>query len=476
MRVLLHNPAIRPEQFGRFAALLEPMPCIGLAYVATFLARAGHRVRVHDEFVLRRGEPGTLQAIAAYAPEALGVSVLTPVADWVVELLREVRRRWPRLRIFAGNLHADLFPGELLGLCDAVVHGEGEQASVELLAAWERGERGEGIPGVTVLTGTELLRAEPRPLATDLDSFPFPDWSLLPYRRYTLMPLGTVARPLVTAVASRGCPNRCHYCALSNQGQGVRHRSVGNVVDELEQDVARFGVRQVGFMDPVFPLHDAHAVEFSREILRRGLHQRLVWLSELRPDSINPGALGWMRRAGCRRLVMGIETGVKSLALAMNRRLDPERTRDFVRACRQAGITTVGLFMIGMPGETPEQTEETIRYACSLELDFAKFAITVPFPGSRLYDDLKSQGVLEGHHWADYTTFNPDADRIAAASQVQPPERLLAALRAATLRFYLRPRLALRHLFRIRSVDARQLGRGLWSLAPDFARAFRAAR
>ncbi|MFH1465417.1 MAG: radical SAM protein [Pseudomonadota bacterium] len=476
MRVLLHNPAIRPEQFGRFAALLEPMPCIGLAYVATFLARAGHQVRVYDEFVLRRGEPGVLEALAAFEPDALGVSILTPVAGWVIELLREARRRWPVLRIFAGNLHADLFPEELQGLCDAVVHGEGEQASVDLLAAWARGERGEGIPGVTVLTGTELVRGPARPLATDLDSFPFPDWSLLPYRRYTLMPLGTMARPLVTAVASRGCPNRCDYCALSYQGQGVRHRSVGHVVDELEHDVARFGVRQVGFMDPVFPLHDEQAIDFSREILRRGLHQRLLWLSELRPDSVGPEALGWMRRAGCRRLVMGIETGVESLAHAMNRRFDRARTRDFVRACRRADITTVGLFMIGMPGETPEQTEETIRYACSLELDFAKFAITVPFPGSKLYDDLKARGVLDGHRWADYTTFNPDAGRIAIASQVQRPEQLLASLRSATKRFYLRPGLALRHLVRIRSVDARQLARGLWSLAPDLGRRLRAAR
>ncbi len=476
MRVLLHNPAIRSEQFGRFAALLEPMPCIGLAYVATFLAQAGHEVQVHDDFLLRSGQRGTMEAIARFEPDAIGVSILTPVADWVTALLRAVRQRWPRVRIFAGNLHADLFPEELHGLCDAVVHGEGEQTSVDLLAAWERGESGEGIPGVTLLRDGQATHGGERPLAQDLDAFPFPDWSLLPYRRYTLMPLGTLARPLVTAVASRGCPNRCDYCALGYQGQRVRHRSVGNVVDELEHDVSHFGVRQVGFMDPIFPLSDEHAIDFSREVIRRGLQQQLVWLTELRPDSVGPEALRWMRRAGCRRLVMGIETGVESLARAVNRRLDSDRTRAFVRACRQTDITTVGLFMLGLPGETPEQTEQTIRYACSLDLDFAKFAITVPFPGSKLYDDLAAQGLLEGHRWSDYTTFNPDQQRIAIASRVQHPEQLLASLRQATMRFYLRPQLMLRQLFHVRSIDARQMAHGLWSLLPDLTRSVRAGR
>ena len=470
MRILLVNPATSVEQFGRFAALLEPMPCAGLAYVATFLSEAGHDLRVYDDFVVKQGLPGILREVREFRPHALGVSVLTPVCDQVLALFAAVRERWPEIKLFAGNIHADLFPDDMLERCDAVVHGEGEQASVDLVAAWERGESGARVPGVSVRVDGLVVRGPERPLARDLDAFPFPDWSLLPYRSYTLLPLGTIARPIVAMVASRGCPHACEYCSLSAQGRRVRLRSVVNVVDEVEHNVQRFGVRQIGFMDPVFPSSDDHAMDFCREMIRRDLHRRVVWLSELRPDSVSREALVWMRRAGCRRLVLGIESGQDDLLRLSGRRSRADVTRKMVRDCRAVGITTVGLFMIGLPGETPEQTRATVDYACSLGLDFAKFAITVPFPGSPLYDRLAGQGLLRGRPWDGYTTFHPDPSRIVLASQVQSPQQLLRALNRATARFYLRPRLGLRQLLLVRTLSLGQLVRGVWSVAPRLGR------
>jgi radical SAM superfamily enzyme YgiQ (UPF0313 family) len=123
--------------------------------------------------------------------------------------------------------------------------------------------------------------------------------------------------------------------------------------------------------------------------------------------------------------------------------------------------------MIGLPGETPEQTRETIEYACSLDLDFAKFAITVPFPGSEIFRQMRRDGRLNRTDWENYTTFNPDKRSIVVASQVQSPEQLLEALRSATFRFYMRPRLIARQLLSIRTIDARQMASGLWSILPD---------
>lgn len=473
MRVLLLNPAIRTEQFGRFASLLEPMPCVGIAYVATFLARAGHDVRVYDDFALRGGPPAILKEIERFRPDAFGVSVLTPVATDVQRLLREVKDRWPAIRAFAGNIHADLFPEEFADTCDAVVHGEGEQAAVELLAAWGEGRTGQGIAGVTAIGGGKLDRGPARPLAHDLDAFPFPDWGLLPYQRYSLLPLGTIARPIVAVAATRGCPFRCTYCALENQGKVYRKRSVANVVDEIERDVRRYGVRQIGFMDPIFPMGRRHAEGFAREMIRRGLHEKVVWLSELRTDVVDREALVWMHRSGCRRLVFGIESGDDALLAGVDKRNTAARSRETIRWCREIGITTVGLFMIGLPDETPRQTQATIDYACSLDLDFAKFAITVPFPGSELYAKMAREGKLDRRDWENYTTFNPDQRNIVVVSEVQSPAQLLASLRRATAQFYLRPRMVARQLVRIRSVDARQMAAGLWSVLPDLPRVTR---
>ena len=467
MRVLLLNPSIRAEQFGRFAPLLEAMPCVGVAYIATFLAQAGHEVTVYDDFALRGGDAAVLDLVERIRPHAFGVSILTPVATAVYALLRQLRARAPGMKIFAGNIHADLFPDELVGLADAVVHGEGEQSAVALLAEWQAGRSGEGVAGVTVIAGEQLKAAPARPLEADLDRFPFPDWGLLPYERYSLLPLGTVARPIVAVAASRGCPFRCSYCALENQGKTYRKRSVSNVVDEIERDVSLFGVRQVGFMDPIFPMGPRHAIDFSREMIQRGLHEKVVWLSELRTDSVDREALTWMKRSGCRRLVFGIESGDDALLKAVFKKNTADRSRQTIRWCRELGITTVGLFMLGLPGETPAQTQATIDYACSLELDFAKFAITVPFPGSELYAQMAKDGRLNRRDWENYTTFNPDQERIVVVSEVQSPAQLLAALRRATAQFYLRPRMVARQLFTVRTIDAMQMAAGLWSVLPD---------
>lgn len=470
LRVLLINPAIRPEQFGRFASLLEAMPCIGVAYIGTFLSQAGHDVRIYDDFALRGGETAILAAIEGFQPQAVGVSVLTPVAPAVYALLGRVRSRWPEIRLFAGNIHADLFPEEALAHVDAVVHGEGEQTSVDLMAAWAQNKSPVGIPGISVLDNGEVVTGPERELVKDLDSFPFPNWDLLPVNRYSLLPLGTVAKPIVAVAASRGCPYRCTYCALENQGKIYRKRSVANVVDEIEHNVRRFGVKQIGFMDPIFPMGRKHAIEFSKEMIRRGLNEKVVWLSELRTDSVDREALEWLKKSGCRRLVFGIESGVDSLLKAVNKGNKASVSRETIHHCREVGITTVGLFMIGMPGETPAQTQETIEYACSLELDFAKFAITVPFPGSELFEQMRRDGQLNRTDWENYTTFNPDIHNIVVASRVQSPAQLLEALREATFRFYMRPRLIARQLLTIRTIDARQMAHGLWSLMPDLGK------
>ncbi|MFM2248808.1 MAG: hypothetical protein RL071_4883 [Pseudomonadota bacterium] len=467
MRVVLLNPSIKAEQFGRFAPLLEAMPCVGIAYVATFLQEAGHEVQVWDDFALRGGDDAVIALIDRFRPHAFGVSILTPVATAVYGLLKRLRAQYPGMKIFAGNIHADLFPDELIGLADAAVHGEGEHAAVELLAAWQAGRSGAGIAGVTVIDGERLEKGPPRALDPNLDAFPFPDWGLLPYERYSLLPLGTVARPIVAVAASRGCPFRCSYCALENQGKTYRKRSVSNVCDELERDVRQFGVRQVGFMDPIFPMGPKAAIEISREMIRRGLHEKLVWLSELRTDSVDRESLVWMKKSGCRRLVFGIESGDDALLKAVHKRNTADRSRQTIAWCRELGITTVGLFMIGMPGESPAQTQATIDYACSLELDFAKFAITVPFPGSEIYAQMAKDGKLNRRDWENYTTFNPDQERIVIVSEVQSPKQLLDSLRRATAQFYLRPQMIARQLMHVRTIDAMQMAAGIWSVLPD---------
>ena len=120
--------------------------------------------------------------------------------------------------------------------------------------------------------------------------------------------------------------------------------------------------------------------------------------------------------------------------------------------------------MIGLPGETPELTRETIEFSIELDLDFAKYAITVPFPGSKLFDD-RWQKDLYRDDWDNYTTFNPDPDALIYHPPGYDPAELVKMQQVAMRRFYMRPTQFKRQLVNLRTISPRNLLYGIYGMA-----------
>jgi magnesium-protoporphyrin IX monomethyl ester (oxidative) cyclase len=120
--------------------------------------------------------------------------------------------------------------------------------------------------------------------------------------------------------------------------------------------------------------------------------------------------------------------------------------------------------MIGMPGETPEMTKETVEFAVDLDVDFAKFAITVPFPGSKLFED-RWQKDLFRDDWENYTTFNPDPDRLVYHPPGYDPEELIKMQSWALRRFYMRPTQIKRQMIELQTISPRNFLYGLYGMA-----------
>ncbi len=469
VRVLLINPGMNLERLGRVAGLLEPMPCIGIAYLAATLEQAGFLVRAVDMFAEGLGAEDILERVERFRPDVVGFTVMTPSAPVVSAVSTMIRRALPGVKVVLGGVHADVFASDLVasGEADVVVHGEGEHAIVELVQAWAGGSDDlSAIPGITWLAGGEPQRTAERPLNTALDDLPIPAWQLFPVHRYGLLPFADIARPVLTISASRGCPYRCDYCSLlHSHGKRYRRRDLIRVVDEYELLVERFGVKQIGFVDPIFPLDKQDLPAFCDELIRRELPERCVWLSETRADRLDPETCRLMYAAGCRRVLLGIESGSARLLENVNKKLNIEQIREGVNNARAAGIQTVGLFMIGLPGETPAMSRETVEFAVSLDVDFAKFAITVPFPGSKLFADAW-QKTLFRDDWENYVTFNTDPDALVWHPPGYDPAELIRIQRWSLRRFYLRPRQIKRQLIELETLKPRQLLRGLYSMLP----------
>lgn len=467
MRVLLVNPSMNMQKLGRFAELLEPMPPTGIAYIAGALVHAGFYTRAVDMFAEKLTAVDVVERVKRFAPDVVGMTVLTPSAPTCEALSRMIRQALPRVKIVWGGVHADVFAKDILrsGAADFVVNHDGEDTIVELMRALEGGDTTfGGIDGLTWLDGETPVTNKTRALRRDLDSLPYPAWDLFPYHRYGLLPFADVDKPVLTMTGSRGCPYRCDYCSLLHSGKVYRRRDPLKIVDEYEHLVDRYGVKQIGFVDPIFPLVIKDLEPLCKEMIARKLDQRCVWLSETRADRLDADTCRMMYEGGCRRVLMGIESGVDLLLGNVNKNLTTEKVRWGVQNARNAGLQTVGLFMIGMPGETPEMTRETIEFAVDLDLDFAKFAITVPFPGSKLFED-QWQKTLFRDDWENYTTFNPDADRLVYHPEGYDPELLIKMQSYALRRFYMRYEQVRRQLVELRTINPKMMLYGLYGMA-----------
>jgi len=452
MHVLLINIHRSPRALaGYYASAWAPMPPISLAYLAAALEQAGIEVSVYDDHV-GRGDGARLEAaIRAAAPDLVGLSVVTAVAAELPRVTAAVRAAAPKSRIVAGNIHAQIYHAALLeaGLVDYVVHGEGEVTLVELARALARpGDDAAHVAGLSFWRDGHIVETPARPPVEDLDTLPFPAWHKFPMHAYRLLGFARVRDPGSLILGSRGCPYRCTYCSLAAMTSTRRCRSAVNIADEFEWLLARHGVRQPSFVDPIFPFDRKEALDFSAELIRRGLHKEQVWVTETRTDRVDLEMLQAMREAGLRRIMFGLEAADADALLRLRKGALADDAVRAVDDCRRAGVEVIGFFMLGVPGATRASMRRDMAYARRLDLDYVKHTVFVPYPGTPIWRELHAQGeLLAPEDWARYTSYPTFSNPPVYLTKGLSTRDLIAAQAWAHASFYLRPRWLLRHAF-----------------------------
>ena len=461
MNILLVNahedPGLTAGSYSRF---LRPMPPISIAYVASALEKAGHHVVFYDDHLEKGDRKKFYHVVRREKPSLVGFSAVTPMARGLYKLARDLKAFDASVPIVMGNIHADLFGERILGqgLADYIVHGEGEITTPALVEALETGKDLSSVQGISFRSNGQVRRAPTRPYIEDLDSVSFPAWHLFPIQDYEIFNFASVKKPGALILGSRGCPYKCNFCCLKIMGERRRSRSPGNIADEAGWLHERFGYRQISFTDPIFPLARKEGLAFSQELMRRKLHRKLVWITETRVDLVDLELLKAMREAGLRRIMYGFETGSEQGLDSIRKNTSLQAARHAVEITRKAGVHIIGFFMLGVPGETHRSINATIDFARNLNIDFAKFTVFSPFPGARVYEELRADGKIpDTEEWERFTNY---------PSRKNPPIYLPEALslrdiigyqRKALLRFYLRPRIILRHLVKIRTLGLRDV-------------------
>lgn len=415
MRVLLVQPPydLQPDDER------QALPPLGLAYVAAVLLRAGHDARIVDCVAegfhtltplpggrRRHGlRPAELTAaVQDYAPGIIGVSCLFS-SQWQAarDACRILREAAPRAVVVLGGAHPSATPRETLAepAVDAVAIGEGEQTMLALAEGVARGQFPPAdLRALAVRRGDDIVIGPPAEIVQDLDTLPLPARHLLPmekYLRFRAPHGGLVKRhPCTNMITSRGCPARCCFCSIHNVwGRRFRHHSPARVLEEIESLVGDYGVREIQFEDDNLTLRPQRIREICRLIIDRRIDITWSTPNGVAAYALDEDTLALMRAAGCHHITLGVESGSpRVLREIIDKPVRLERVRTIVQECRRLGLGVSAFFVVGFPGETRAEIQQTFDFAMNLDVDSANFFTATPYPGTRLYDQCVADGLL----------------------------------------------------------------------------------
>ncbi len=422
------------------------LPPLGVGYLASALEARGHSVALVDAIAEQLDVPETARAVAALRPEVVGISSYTTLTpNDAYALAKTLKEQCPEVPIVMGGPHVTAFARTILDECpcvDLLIPGDGEVVLCEVVDRFAQRQPFHDVRGILYRdsTGTIVETPPPEPVR-DIDRFPHPARRIYKHELYCPLPSLSARRPVTSMITSRGCPwARCTFCYNAGEFRApYRRRSPANVVDEMARLSKERGIRNVVFWDDHFCATEKWVGAFCDELDKARLG--MIWSVISRVNTVTPAMLKRMAASGCYSIQYGIESGCQEILDLVRKGHTLDQCRDAVRWAKEAGLDTRAFFILGFPTETPEMAEQTLRFACELNIDYVVFFSYHVWPGTDLASLAMSVGYCgeyEGQHLPSYVPNTyPDA------------EALRATVKAAYRRYYFRPRYMARALARL---------------------------
>jgi radical SAM superfamily enzyme YgiQ (UPF0313 family) len=371
------------------------VPALGLACIAAASEKAGHEVRLLDLLVESDPKAAVEQAVEAFRPEVIGISVRN-IDDQRMRntrfLLDQARdavqwcRKISEAPIVLGGAGFSILPQEILEYlgADIGIQGEGETVFPALLNDLCTGRQPLELPGL-------FLKGKPpaasRAYVRRLDTLPLPDPSLI-VRSLT----GAKEAP-VPVQTRRGCPLLCSYCSTPTiEGNRLRWRSPEMVVSWIARWVQE-GFRNFYFVDNTFNLPPSYAMHLCSKIIDAGLD--ISWRCILFPTHLHPKLIETMAKAGCKEVSIGFESGSESMLRRMHKPFSLKEVRGAIDLLSRCTIRRMGFLLLGGPGETRESVEESLAFAETLDLNTLKVSIGIRiYPHTTVAQVAREEGLI----------------------------------------------------------------------------------
>lgn len=448
MKIAFVNPRYFEEEYRFKVNKLSPP--LGMAILASMLRLHKHEVKLYDLEALRSTLTEQINSFKTFSPDIIGVFGTSPINKCIKETIGILRNNFPVAKIIVGGPHATLFPDDFLENCesiDYIFRGEAEFPIVEFvnqIGLFGHVKFPDKVEGIVYKADGKIYRHPVVPKVADLNALPFPSYDLLPLERY--FETGS-AEKVITMMTSRGCPYDCIYCADPVlYGHKFRSRSAKNVVDEMKYLSSEHQIKHIVFYDANFNA-DTQRVRDICKLLIAGKSD-LTWRARVRADKIDRDTVKLMKEAGCTELSLGVESGSARVLKIIHKRESKNEVRNAFEIIKEQDIWLVGYFMFGIPGETPADADETIKFAIELDPDWALFSVATPLPGTEFLRRAKlSKWIISD----DLNNYKANFDTPVVSYEDFTSDQIKCYVNKAYEKFYLRKEWLLNRLAKAKS-------------------------
>lgn len=411
--MLIYPPHRIPEE-----TLVVTPPPLGVAYLASVLRKECdvtildatmeglEQIRPHTNNFVVSGltNQQIIQRIEEFKPDMVGLTCLFSSQIHIIkEIISEIKALDQDILIAIGGTYPSFLYEECMKdqNIDFICIGEGEQTAVDLVRGLREGSI-ENIDGLVMRGKDGSIMANPRKHYIEpLDELPFPAWDLMKMKMYheKAIPhsVSFRSKQVFTVLSSRGCTAKCIFCSSKNfWGPRYRSRSAENVLDEIGELVNKWGIKEIQFEDDNMTLDIHRAKAIFRGIVDRGYKIHINFPNGVALWNMDEETVELMKEAGCYEATLAVESGCQHVLNEIIRKpLDLFKAKEVRTYFKKHGIRTNAFYIVGFPGETKEQINETFRFARFFKTDSAYFFSANPLPGTELYSLASEKGYLK---------------------------------------------------------------------------------
>lgn len=436
MKVLFVNP---PQTASKYKFMGVIAPPLGIAYMAGVLQENNIDVEILDASAEDMDFKDVEKELLKRKPDLVALTALTPTIGRSLETAQVVKETLPDSIVVMGGYHPTFNFIETLEdeNVDIVIRGEGEYIMLNLVQALENQSSLHDVKGIVFedKNSKEIVVNPEAPLIQDLDELPFPALNLLPMKKYRLLDMDT---HMTTMITTRGCPMQCSFCSsAAMHGKKIRERSVENIVDEIEYLKTNYNIDTIAFMDDTFTLKKRKVMAICDEILKRNIE--IMWGCTSRVDTLDEKLLKKMKEAGCITIFIGVESADQQQLDNMCKNTTIAKIENAFKIAHKLKIRTIASVALGMPGDTKEIMNKTVKFVHKLKPNYAIYSLATPYPGTRFYKEAFEKNLIKIKDWSKYTLITPILETIDCS--LNDMRKIQAK---AFMKFYLRPHYIIR--------------------------------